>query len=565
MGGNTMIWKPYDPITVPKELMDWLGQQQIPALFGPILYRRGVTSLAHLEHFFFGTLQKTTPSTAFGPQIYIAVERLKQAFLRKERIVIVGDYDADGTTAATVMMTVLRRLKSHYGFEVEYLIPDRFAEGYGLNDSNLPRLLEMKPQLVITVDCGVSSDSQIEKLKEQGIDTIVTDHHEPKSSFPKHALAVVHPMITDYPDHGICGCAVAYQFMKAIWECQDKIPPTWVTEDLLDLVAVGTVCDIMPLRGDNRIYVKLGMEKIMQGSRLAFRLMKQRLRWKLVNTRTLGFSIGPRINAAGRMKDADPVVNLLLSDDPAYCEKILDELENRNTERKAAQEHVVEMGLRQAEQSPYRHVLAIIDDSFHEGVVGIAASKIMDKHYKPTFCLSRHEGKVKGSARSIEGVHLFKIMEKFQHLIGSKWGGHAAAAGLTFDDESTIEPFFRALDEELATYPEKTWYKVCHYDSLLCMDNMPDMDRFIETLTKLEPYGQGFPAVHWAVEGTLLPGKALKDDQKIGKLQLGHLQIPFAMWSRGERANFHQHQTYYGTFEYSDYWKGMQFLPQWAE
>ncbi|HJV46222.1 MAG TPA: single-stranded-DNA-specific exonuclease RecJ [Bacillota bacterium] len=560
-----MIWKPYEQLSVTVEINEWLKEQKIPLLFGPILHRRGLNDLEHLEKFFYGTLDKTTPSTAFGPQIYIAVERLKKAFLQKEKIVIVGDYDADGTTAATVIMTVLQKLETHYGFKVEYLIPDRFSEGYGLNDTNLPRLLTMNPQLVITVDCGVSSDSQIEQLKNIGIDTIVTDHHEPKQAFPKHAFAVIHPMVTDYPDHGICGCAVAYQFMKAIWECQGKIAPTWVSEELLDLVAIGTVCDIMPLRGDNRIYVKLGMQKIMEGNRLAFRLMKQRLGWKQINARTLGFSIGPRINAAGRMKDADPVVNLLLSDDVAYCENILEELEKRNTDRKAAQKHVVEVGLRQAEQSPYKHVLAIIDDSFHEGVVGIAASKIMDAYYKPTFCLASHEGKVKGSARSIEGVHLFKLMEKYQHLIGKKWGGHAAAAGLTFDDENTIVPFFQAVDEELSTYPEETWIRIHHYDALLQMDSLTDIDQFSDVLAKLEPFGQGFPTIQWAIEGTLLPGKVLKEDQKIGKLQVGYFQIPFAMWSGANRAQFHQKQIYYGSFEYSDFWRGMQMIPQWVE
>lgn len=560
-----MLWMPYEPISVTMEMSEWLKQNQIPSLFGPILQRRGVTNIPELEHFFHGTLEDVTPSTAFGPPIYRAVERLKQAFLAKEKIVIVGDYDADGTTAASVIMTVLNKLKPHYGFEVEYLIPDRFTEGYGLNDHNLPRLLEKKPQLVITVDCGVSSDSQIYELKARGIDTIVTDHHEPKQAFPKNAYAVVHPMVTDYPDHGICGCTVAYQFMKAIWECQGKNPPSWVVEDLLDLVAIGTVCDIMPLRGDNRIYVRLGIQKINEGKRLAFRIMKERLGWKQVNTKTLGFSIGPRINAAGRMKDADPVVHLLLSDDPSYCTSILNELEIRNTERKAAQEHVIQIGLKQAEQSPYNHVLAIIDDSFHEGVVGIAASKIVERYYRPTFCLARHNGIVKGSARSIEGVHLFQLMEKFQHLLGNKWGGHAAAAGLTFEDESLVDPFFKALDAELSTYPSEIWKKIHRWDAYFSTDEILDVDRFFEILTKLEPFGQGFPDITWAVKGTLLPGRALKEDQKIGKLQHGSVQIPFAMWSGASRAQFHLAQTYFGKFEYSDYWKSMQIVPVWVE
>lgn len=560
-----MIWKPYDPVYVPAPVQEWLKEHRIPLIFGPILSRRGVTNIDELEHFFHGTLEQTTPSTAFGPSIYRGVERLKQAFMNKEKIVIVGDYDADGTTAATVIMTVLTTLQKHYGYEVEYLIPDRFTEGYGLNDHNLPRLLEKKPQLVITVDCGVSSDSQIRTLKELGIDTIVTDHHEPKQAFPEHAYTVIHPMVTDYPEHGICGCTVAYQFMKGIWECQGKKPPSWVSEDLLDLVAIGTVCDIMPLRGDNRIYVRLGMEKIRSGQRLAFRLMKEKFGWKGVNTKTLGFSIGPRINAAGRMKDADPVVNLLLSHDESYCQAILDELEKRNTERKAAQEHVVELGMKQAENSPYRHVLAIMNESFHEGVVGIAASKMVDRFYKPTFCLSKHEGKVKGSARSIEGVHLFQLMEKYQHLLGNKWGGHAAAAGLTFDDERMVDPFFRALDEELSTYPPETWIKIHRWDALLSTDDLPEMDRFFEVLTKLEPFGQGFPPVQWAVEGTLLPGRELKEDQKIGKLQVGFVNMPFAMWSGASRARFHQPQLYYGCFEYSEFWKAMQIVPVWVE
>ncbi|RKD24361.1 single-stranded-DNA-specific exonuclease RecJ [Ammoniphilus oxalaticus] len=560
-----MLWMPYESSALPTEMGEWLLANQIPLLFGSILKRRGVTTPAQLEQLFHGTLADVTPSTAFGPQIFRGVERLRKAFVNKEKVVIVGDYDADGTTAAAVIMTVLNQLKPHYGFEVDYLIPDRFTEGYGLNDNNLPRLLAMNPQLVITVDCGVSSDAQIQNLKQKGIDTIVTDHHEPKQFFPKHAHAVIHPMVTDYPDPNICGCTVAYQFMKALWECNGKQAPKWVEEDLLDLVAVGTVCDIMPLQGDNRILVRIGMEKIMEGKRLAFKLMKERLGWKQVNANTLGFSIGPRINAAGRMKEADPVVHLLLSNDAAYCASILDELETRNNERKAAQEHVVEIGLKQAQQSPYRHLLAIIDDSFHEGVVGIAASKIMDQYYRPTFCLAKQDGVVKGSARSIEGVHLFQLMEKHQHLLGNKWGGHAAAAGMTFEDESLVEPFFKALDEELATYPSDVWQRINRWDASFSLNEIADLNRFFEVLTKLEPFGQGFPEITWAIRGTLLPGRMLKEDQKIGKLKHHSIEIPFAMWSGANRAEFHQEQTYYGQFQYSDYWKSMQIVPRWVD
>ncbi|MDD4587115.1 MAG: DHHA1 domain-containing protein [Heliobacteriaceae bacterium] len=551
--GEVIRWQQYGS-QVPAEISRWLAANRMPVLFAPALYGRGVQTVADLAAFFSCSLATSSSPLLFGENLHRAVARLRQAMEGREKIVVFSDYDADGTTGAALIAGILGSLQHHYGFELAVALGDRFSDGYGLNQHNIGRVCQMNPDLVVTVDCGIGSHQEIVALKQAGADTIVTDHHEPKGSLPAAAAAILHPGYCRYSFAALSGCGVAYQLMKGLWIAHGKKCPGWVVEDPLDLVAIGAVCDVMPLNlPDNRVYVKEGINRIRRGSRLAFQLMGQQLKWKKVDAHTLGFLIGPRINAAGRMGNADIVVDLLLSRAPEVCRPLLAELERRNNERRTQQKRVVDDGSKQLAANPYKH-LTLVHGDFHAGVVGIAAAKFVSENYRPAFVFSTGGDQLKGSARSIPGVNLFKLIEKNQQYL-TAWGGHAMAAGLTIP-AANVSAFFQALDQELAMYPAETWEQVRCFDGVLTEADLTE--EFFRTLVALEPFGEQFPALTWQVDG-VLSGKELDAERKIGRIRIGKREFPFVMWEGAGKATFGEQGSFFGRWEWSDYHQAMQF------
>lgn len=546
---------------IPSSFIEWGKQRDIHPKILKILFQRGFDSQEIIEKFVYGTLKDTRSPLEFGEQMIVGVKRVEKAFKNKEKILILGDYDVDGTTGSAIMKETFLRLQSHYQFEFDIMIPNRFTEGYGLNDKNVDRLLAMNPDLVITVDCGISSAKQISLLKEYGIEVIVTDHHEPKEDLPTDALAIIHPKFCNYPFESLSGAGVAYQFCKGIWEVNGKHSPSWIAEDMLDLVALGAVCDIMEIQDDNRIYVKEGLKKLEEKKRLAFAIMgnKSRLNWKRVTPYTLGYQIGPRINAIGRMKTADPVVDMLTSQEPRKIQDVLDVMEDCNDERKEVQEYMVEKGLEQIAKSPYNHVSVVIgDETFHEGVVGIAASKMIDTYYRPTFVFAKtEEGLLKGSARSIEDVNLFEVIQEHQEHV-MHWGGHHAAAGLTIHPNE-VDVFFSKLENTLSQYPSDTWIRKKGWDEELEPTDLNN--NLIKCLFDLEPYGQGFPKIVWKTKATLMNKAWIQGnpDKIKGNLSMSGAIVPYIMWDNGSSIEENRTYTLYGSLEWNDFAKQVQF------
>jgi single-stranded-DNA-specific exonuclease len=560
---NEIIWKKRgkSSLILDPSFVKWGKQRNIHPKILAVLAQRGLDSIEVADKFVFGTLKDTRSPLEFGENMNIAIQRLEKAFRNREKIIIVGDYDVDGTTGTAIMIGTLSKLQSHYQFELDYMIPNRFSEGYGLNDNNVDRLISMKPNLVITVDCGISSASQISLLKEHGIDVIVTDHHEPKADIPTDAVAIIHPKFCNYPFLSLSGAGVAYQFCKGIWEVNGKQAPTWVSEDMLDLVALGAVCDIMNIQDDNRIYVKEGIKKLEEKKRLAFSIMgnPSRLNWKRVTPYTLGFQIGPRINAVGRMKTADCVVDMLTSQNPRQIQNVLDLMEDCNDDRKEVQEYIVKEGLKQIENSPFQYVSVVIgDESFHEGVVGIAASKMIETYYRPTFVFAKtEEGLLKGSARSIDDVDLFKVIQQHEeHLI--VWGGHHAAAGLTIHPDE-VQTFFQKIEETLSSYPPETWIRKKFWDEELYATDLTE-DLF-HSIFALEPYGQGFPKIIWKAKASIMNKNMIKNepDKIKGMLSLDGMLVPYIMWENGSSLEVNSDYTLYGYLEWNEFSKQMQF------
>lgn len=569
-----MKWKYRgDPLiaALPAEMTGWLAEIGLPAKFAMALWARGLHDRSSLKAFFCPEGGTLLQPDHFGREMAKAVGRLRQAFEQREHIVIFGDYDVDGTTGTALVKSVFERLSGHYGFSSQVMLSDRFTEGYGLNPKNLDRLMGLKPQLVVTVDCGVSSGAEIAVLKAAGIDVIITDHHGLKGEFPEAAAAVVHPgLATDKLLPAVSGCCVAWQLMRGLWELNGKSSPEWVAQDMLDLVALGAVCDIMPLNvPDNRFFVREGLKKIAAGQRMAFRTMGKNGGWRKVSTYTLGYVVGPRINAAGRMNaenGAEPVIDWLLSREEKRCREIGAQLEEFNSQRRHEQDEAVETGLAQLEGDDppagrYER-LCVVQGDFHEGVVGIVASKLAERFHKPAFVLTQTEdtiqtGTLRGSARSIPGVNLFEVMERNQnHLM--QWGGHAMAAGMSIQTAKVTE-FFTAVDQELSQLPEATWEKVRWIDGHLEASDLTE--DFFHAITELEPHGEKFPQFIWALSGKVIQGRVMDfpGSPKAGTLVTGELHFPFVMWENSARLEFENMQTFLGCWEYNDYQRKMQF------
>ena len=564
-----MKWR-YREIPPQPEMNDWLEEIGMLPFFSAGLWARGLKSRLQLKEFFQTDASKLMGPLGFGEEMHKAAARLRSAFENKEKIVILGDYDVDGTSGTALIQDVLQRLSVHYGFSSAVMLSDRFTEGYGLNDRNIGRLTAMNPDLVITVDCGVSSGAEIEQLKTAGIDVVITDHHGLKGKYPDAAVAVVHPGISEAGGlPPVSGCSVAWQLMRGLWEINGKKSPEWLMKDALDLVALGAVCDIMPLNvPENRYFVREGMKLIEQGRRTAFQVMRDACGWRKVSTYTLGFVIGPRINAAGRMNKcngAEPVVEWLLSRDERRCAEIAGQLEQFNTDRRREQDESIQAGLLQLENDPQpaRYAkLSVVQGNFHEGVVGIVASKLAEKFYQPAFVMAAAEdtaqtGIWRGSARSIHGVDLFRLMERHQqHLV--QWGGHAMAAGLSVERDR-MSAFFQAMDAELTMLPPDTWEKIRYVDGRLSEDHLTDS--FFENLAAMEPHGEKFPSFIWELTGTVTKGRIISrpGNPKAGILCIGKKEFPFIMWENSDQMEFDQIRTFLGSWEYNEYQRAMQF------
>lgn len=405
---------------------------KVAPLVASLLVNRGITDPIEAHDFLFN--QKGNFYDPFLLQgMDIAVNRIKLAIEKGESILIFGDYDADGVTSTSVMLLTLRQL----GANVDYYIPNRFTEGYGPNEQAFRYAYESGVQLIITVDCGIAALHEASVAKELGMDLIITDHHEPGEKLPE-ALAIIHPKLKDntYPFKDLAGVGVAFKLAHALL---GEVP-----EQLLDLVAIGTIADLVPLLGENRLLAKKGLERLKITKRIGLQTLLKVANADLsnINEDTVGFILGPRINAAGRLDSADLALELILTDDPYEAETLAEELENLNRERQTLVNEIVSEAIQLVEENypiEENSVLVVGKAGWNSGVIGIVASKLVDKYYRPTIVLSYDEqGFAKGSARSIDGFDLFQNLSTCRDIL-PHFGGHPMAAGMTLKVEDVDE------------------------------------------------------------------------------------------------------------------------------
>ena len=360
-----------------------------------------------------------------------AVERLAQARDAKEKVLIYGDYDVDGITATSLLFQTMAAL----GFDLDYFIPNRFDEGYGLNPAPLKRAKEAGFSLVVTVDCGSKEVEAAQFARDAGLDLIVTDHHIPDSSTKPPAVAFLNPMRPDggYPDTNLCGAAVAFKLAQGLTQHLGGDPAE--LDRHLDLVAMGTVADVAPLLGENRSLVRLGLQRLRQTDRPGIRALLDATRvvQQKIGVRQIGFQLAPRINALGRLGKAAGAVRLLVTEKDEEAVEIAEIMNEANSERQRLQEKVVTDIRKTANAEPDRFtapVIVLSHPDWHRGVIGIAASKVVDWHYRPAVLFSIEDGIAHGSARSIPGIDITRALEQCSDLL-ERFGGHALAAGVT--------------------------------------------------------------------------------------------------------------------------------------
>lgn len=443
------IWriKPTDP-SAQKRIAAELNVSNVTA---QLLANRGITDLKSAADFMGCSLASChDPFLMKGMEK--AVGRIRKAILGKEKILIYGDYDVDGMTSVAMVYSALKSL----GADASYYIPNRLEEGYGLNTGAIKRAQRENVSLIITVDCGITSFKEIEYAISAHIDVIVTDHHEILEGRIPQAYAVINPLQQDcpYPFKHLAGVGIAYKLVKALYD-----GTSFFAEDFLDLVSLGTVADIAPLLGENRTLTKQGLGELNRRGRIGLKALMEvsGLNGKDISSGHIGFVLGPRINAMGRMGSPQKALDLLLSDDGDVALALAKVLDTENRNRQKIEARVCEEAMSKLEREvnfKLHRVIVLASENWHPGVIGIVASRIADRYYRPAIMISL-DGKLgKGSGRSIEHFHLFDYLFRCKdHLVG--FGGHEAACGITIDKES-IDAFRVKINEEAAKDMQET-------------------------------------------------------------------------------------------------------------
>lgn len=490
-------------------------------IIASLLINRGITCPKKAKEFLNPSNFELSSPYVFN-DMQKAVDRINDSIKKQERVVVFGDFDADGVTSASLLYKTLKFL----GSNADYYIPDRKDEGHGLNRATLCRLISQeKAKLIITTDCGISNLAEIKLAQSLGTDVIITDHHEPPAELPQ-AYAIINPKTLDKDPTGLkylAGVGVAYKLAQALLESNSKED---FTEEILHLVAIGTIGDVVPLLGENRALVHSGLEVITRKKPPAIAKILETAGYKpdkKINSGMVAFGIVPRINAIGRLAGANPAVELLTTDDEEQLKYLTEELDRNNKER----QQICENTFKQAEDKIFTDIdlnknkaLILADREWHPGIVGIVASKLVEKYYRPAFLLSIDEDAREGrcSARSVDALNLYETLTKFSdHFI--RFGGHSLAAGFVFDlDKISYEDLKNLIINHINN--------VLDFDELspeLKLDmNIEPADLtidFIQELDRLAPFGESNPYPVFSI-----PNLTLRSCAPLGQKK-NHLKI----------------------------------------
>ena len=457
----------------------------VPLLIAQILWRRDIQNIESARRFFQATIDQLYDPFLLR-DMSDAVERLRKSVLSDEKILIYGDYDVDGITSVSFLYLLLKEL----GANIYYYIPDRQQEGYGLSEKGIKHAADVGINLIITVDCGITGHQEIELASTLDIDVIVSDHHEPGSDLPD-AIAVIDPKRSDctYPFKELAGVGVAYKLAQGLL-LRMEIDLS-ILEKYIELVAIGTAADIVPLIDENRIFVKAGLERLNDSDNIGLKTLiyAAGLFGKDIGTGQIVFIIAPRLNAVGRMGDAERAVKLLTTNDEQEASDIAEIIETENRHRKSVDEETFNEALLLANQQ-FRmgntHSLVLHKKNWHTGVIGIVASRIVEKFYRPTALISVDDGVGKASARSIQGFDLYESLKDCEDLLIG-YGGHKYAAGLSIDEDKI--DLFKERFEKIARdkLPDDLLIPKLSIDAEIQLSQIDE--KFVKYLKKFAPFG----------------------------------------------------------------------------
>lgn len=471
---------------------EFRSELKVDAVVAELLLQRGIDSYKKAEAFFRPKLEHLHDPFLMK-DMGLAVGRLIQAIDKQEKVMLYGDYDVDGTTAVSLLYHLL---KDHLP-NLEYYIPDRYSEGYGVSSAGIVYANEQKVDLIITLDCGIKALERIEEARGAGIDVIVCDHHRPGSELPN--AIVLDPKRSDctYPFDELCGCGVGFKFMQALYERKE-----WSTDLLwsqLDLLALSIGADLVPVTGENRVLALLGLELLNRSPRTAFREMLVLANRTFPVTLTdVIFTIAPRINAAGRLRSGKYAVQLMVSEELEEIQKLAEEINEDNLERRELDKGITEEALKLIESYPKdRCSNVVFSPDWHKGVVGIVASRIIEKAYKPTIVLTKSNGEITGSARSVQGFDVYAAIDKCSDLL-EKFGGHMYAAGLSMKEENLHEFMTKfesvvaeSIDPKLLVPEEKIDLELAFDEIFQKEENRMKVPKIKRILRQFEPHGPG--------------------------------------------------------------------------
>lgn len=470
-------------VEIVKDLEDRLT---ISSTLATMLWQRGISSFDEAKHFFRPDL-KDLHNPFLMKDMDAAVERLSQAISKGEKILVYGDYDVDGTTAVAMVYDFIRKIHS----EAEYYNPDRYTEGYGVSKQGIDYAHSVGISLIITLDCGIKSSDKVDYGNSLGIDFIICDHHEPGDELPV-AVAVLDPKRKDcpYPYKELTGNGVGFKLLSAY--CQKHNIPFSILEEYLDLVMVSIGSDIVPITGENRILAYFGLKKINENPRTSLRALKAVAAFQgEMSIESVVFTVGPRINAAGRIRHAKAAVELLLSDDYESALALAYEIQAHNTERKGLDAQITDEAISLIQQNEWMlheaRSTVLFKETWHKGVIGIVASRCIEKYYRPTIIFTKSsDGVAAGSARSVAGFDLYSAVEACaEHLV--QFGGHMHAAGMTIELEK-IDAFRKAFDEIVrARITEEQLVPVINVDIELNLSELSP--KFNRIMKQMAPFG----------------------------------------------------------------------------
>jgi single-stranded-DNA-specific exonuclease len=470
------------PPAAQAELVDTLGISELTAA---VLVRRGYSDPVEARRFLDGEQPPHDPFLLGDMEP--ACRQIRAAVERRRKVCVHGDYDVDGIAATALAVLLLREL----GADVGWHLPSRFDEGYGVRSATLARLADEGCGLVLTVDCGITAVAEVAEARERGLDVIVTDHHRPGDMLPDCPVVATRPSLYPFPE--LCGTGVVYKLGQALFGADSD-----VLRRHLDLVALATIADVVPLLDENRSLAIAGLRALARTAKPGLRALMQSagVDPATVDAGAVGFRLAPRLNAAGRLGHPREALELLLTEDETEARRLADSLEELNRERQAVEARIVREAVSQVEEWPAERrasrAYALSGADWHEGVIGIVASRLVERYHRPVVLIAGADGDWKGSGRSIPAFDLHAALGACAGLL-RRWGGHRAAAGLSIDEEN-VEAFAEAFAQHAAAVlDEGDLEPVTHIDAVVARRAELSLDLAAE-LARLAPFGLGNPA-----------------------------------------------------------------------